>query len=96
MIFWNYFGSETMDDMDRRILEAIYERSPPRKWVYSINVKKAIGLDETEFVDRLTRLERLGFINTQSGTYEKGQSLKNGMDQIRLTDLGWSVLKGKR
>ena len=83
-----------MDDMDRRILEAIYERSP-RKWVYPINVKKALGLDEPELGDRLTCLERWGFINTQSGAYEEGHSLNNGMNQIRLTDLGWKVLKSK-
>ena len=77
--------------IDRMILEAILERSPS-KWVNPINVKRALGLDETEFGDRLIRLEGWGFINTQSGTYEEGHSLKNGMNQIRLTDLGWSVL----
>jgi RIO-like serine/threonine protein kinase len=84
-----------MDDMDCRILEAMYERSL-RKWIFAINVKKALDLDETEFGDRLTRLERMGFISTQSGTYEEGHSLKNGMNQIRLTDRGWGVLKGRR
>jgi RIO-like serine/threonine protein kinase len=80
---------------DRKILESILERSLT-KWVNPVNVNRALGLDETEFGDRLTRLERWGFINTQSGTYEEGQSLKNGMNQIRLTERGWGVLKGER
>ena len=80
---------------ERKILESILERSPT-KWVNPVNVERAIGLDETEFGDHLTRLERWGFINTQSGTYEEGRSLKNGMNLIRLTDKGWNVLKGER
>jgi hypothetical protein len=79
---------------DRKILESILERSVT-KWVYPVNVNRALGLDETEFGDRLTRLEKWGFINTQSGTYEEGHSLKNGMNQIRLTERGWSILKEK-
>lgn len=77
---------------DRKILESILERSLT-KWVNPVNVNKALELDETEFEDRLTRLERWGFINTQSGTYEEGRSLKNGMNQIRLTERGWDVLR---
>ena len=82
---------------DRKILESIQDRSLT-KWVNPVNVNRALGLDETEFGDRLTRLERWGLINThtQSGTYEEVQSLKNGINQIRLTERGWSVLKGER
>ena len=80
---------------DRKILETILERSLT-KWVNPVNVNRALGLDGTEFGDRLTRLERWGFINTQSGTYEEGQSLNNGMNQIRLTERGRGVLKGER
>ncbi len=80
---------------DRKILESILERSV-NKWVYPANVNRALGLDETEFEDRLTRLERWGFINIQSGTYEEGHSLKNGVNLIRLTERGWGVLKGER
>ena len=79
---------------DRKILESILERSVT-KWVNPVNVNRALGLDETEFGDRLTRLKQWGFINTQSGTYEEGHSLKNGMNQIRLTECGWGVLKEK-
>jgi RIO-like serine/threonine protein kinase len=80
--------------VDRKILESILERSLT-KWVNPVNVNRALGLDETEFGDRLTRLERWGLINTQSGTYEEGHSLRNGMNQIRLTERGWDVLKEK-
>ena len=62
---------------DKKILESILERSPI-KWVNPVNVNRALELDETEFGDRLTRLEICGFINTQSGTYEEGHSIKNG------------------
>ncbi len=79
---------------DRKILESILERSLT-KWVNPVNVNRALGLDETEFEDRLTRLERWGFINTQSGTFEEGHSLRNGMNQIRLTKRGWGILKGE-
>jgi len=41
---------------DRKILESILERSVT-KWVNPVNVNRALGLDETEFGDRLTRLE---------------------------------------
>ena len=80
---------------DKKILESILERSPI-KWVNPVNVNRALELDETEFGDHLTRLEICGFINTQSGTYAEGHSIKNGMNQIRLTDRGWGALKGKR
>jgi hypothetical protein len=80
---------------DRKILESILERSLT-KWVNPVYVNRALGLDEIEFMDRLIRLERWGLINTQSGTYVEGHSLKNGMNQIRLTEHGWGVLKGER
>jgi RIO-like serine/threonine protein kinase len=81
--------------LDRMILEAILERSLTN-WVNPIYVKRALALDETEFGDRLIRLEKWGLINTQSGTYEEAHSLENGINLIRLTDLGGSVLLEKR
>lgn len=88
-------GAATMDvinETDKKILKAIYDRSPTG-WVFSVNVKSALRLEKKVFLDRLTRLKKLGYINTQSGSYnEEHLILKNGLNQLQLTDLGRSLL----
>ena len=84
-----------IDEIDKRILESINDRSPTR-WVISVNVKRALKLEKTVLLDHLTRLKEMGYINTQSGSFNEGHLiLKNGLNQIQLTDLGRSVLRRK-
>ena len=83
---------DLLDDMDRRILKAIWERSLTG-WVFSVNVKSALRLEKKAMLDHLPRLKELGYINTQSGSYEEGHLiLKDGFNQLQLTDLGRSLL----
>ena len=83
---------DLMDDMDRRILKAIYERSPTG-WVFSVNVKSALRLEKKEMLSRLVRLKELGYIDAQSGSFDEGHLiLKDGFNQLQLTDLGRSLL----
>ena len=81
-----------IDEIDKRILKAIYDRSPSG-WVFSVNVKSALRLEKMAILDHLPRLKELGYINTQSGSYEEGHLiLKDGLNQLQLTDLGRSLL----
>jgi hypothetical protein len=84
-----------IDEIDKKILGAINDRSPT-KWVNSVNVKKALRLEKIVFRDHLARLKTLGHVDTQPANYPEGHSNKNGINQIRLTDLGRSVLRGRR
>jgi RIO-like serine/threonine protein kinase len=84
-----------IDEIDRKILEAINDRSPT-KWVNSVNVKRALRLEKIVFRDHLTRLKILGYIDTPPVNYTEEHSNKNGIHQIRLTDIGRSLLMEKR
>ena len=86
---------DAIDEIDKKILEAINDRSPTG-WVFSVNVKSALRLEKKVLLDRLTRLKELGYINTQSGSYNEGHLiLKNGLNQVQLTDLGRNILRRK-
>ncbi|HQJ80830.1 MAG TPA: hypothetical protein PLW21_10120 [Methanothrix sp.] len=79
---------EALDDIDMRILKAIYDRSPTG-WVFSVNVKSALRLEKKVMLDHLVRLKELGCINAQSGSFDEGHLiLKDGLNQVQLTDLG--------
>jgi len=83
---------DLLDDMDRRILRAIWERSLTG-WVFSVNVKSALRLEKKAMLGRLVRLKELGYINAQSGSFDEGHLiLKDGFNQLQLTDLGRSLL----
>ena len=83
---------DATDEIDKKILEAINDRSTTG-WVFSVNVKNALRLEKKVLLDSLTRLKELGYINTQSGSYnEEHLILKNGLNQLQLTDLGRSLL----
>ena len=86
---------DAIDEIDKNILEAINDRSPTR-WVFSVNVKSALRLEKRVLLDCLIRLKELGYINTQSGSYNEGHLiLKNGLNQVQLTDLGRNILRRK-
>jgi len=81
---------DVIDEIDKKILNAICDRSPTG-WVFSVNVKSALRLEKKVLLDRLTRLKELGYINTQSGSYNEGHlTLINDFNQIQLTNLGRS------
>lgn len=83
---------DAIDEIDTRILKAIYDRSPSG-WVFSVNVKSALRLEKKAMLDHLPRLKELGYINAQSGSHEEGHLiLKDGLNQLQLTDLGRSLL----
>jgi len=83
---------DDMDEIDKKILKAIYDRSP-NGWVFSVNVKSALKLEKKVLIDHLIRLKELGYINTQSGSYDEGHLiLKDGFNQLQLTDPGRSFL----
>ncbi len=86
---------DIIDEIDEKILKAIYDRSLTG-WVFSVNVKRALRLEKKVLLDRFTRLKEFGYINTQSGSRKEGHlTLKNGLNQIQLTDLGRSFLMKK-
>ena len=83
---------DLLDDMDRRILRAIWERSLTG-WVFSVNVKSALRLEKKAMLGRLVRLKELSYINAQSGSFDEGHLiLKDGFNQLQLTDLGRFLL----
>jgi hypothetical protein len=86
---------DVIDEIDEKILKAICDRSLTG-WVFSVNVKSALRLEKNVLLDRFTRLKEFGYINTQSGSHKEGHlTLKNGLNQIQLTDLGRSFLMKK-
>ena len=83
---------DVIEEIDEKILKAIYDRSP-NGWVFSVNVKSALKLEKKVLIDHLTHLKELGYINTQSGSYDEGHLiLKDGFNQLQLTDPGRSFL----
>lgn len=83
---------DDMDEIDKQIIKAIYDRSPTG-WVFSVNVKSALKLEKKVLIDHLIHLKELGYINAQSGSFDEGHLiLKDGFNQLQLTDPGRSFL----
>jgi len=84
-----------MDNQDLKILGAMNAISP-MSFVSPIEVNKIIKLDKIELGDRLTLMKKSGHVDVITRDFVSSMTLPNFIAKIKLTDLGRSVLKGKR
>ncbi len=84
---------ESMDNIDKKILEAI--ASLRRSFPNADEINNLLGLDPGLLGDRLEIMEKTkGYVKTLSGTYAPG-SLPNGIYAAGLTAEGRMILRGK-
>jgi DNA-binding Lrp family transcriptional regulator len=84
-----------MDEVDRKILEAINTVSP-KLFVSPVKVNEVLRLNETELGDRLMLLKRSGHVDIMTGEYSSSLTLPNLITKVYLTELGRQSLKEKR
>jgi RIO-like serine/threonine protein kinase len=84
-----------MDDIDRKILEAINTISP-KSFISPVKVNEILRLDPTELGDRLKTLKKSGHVDIMTSEYPSSLTLPNSISKVYLTELGRQSLKDKR
>jgi hypothetical protein len=84
-----------MDDIDRKILEAINTISP-KSFISPVKVNENLRLDPTELGDRLKLLKKSGHVDILTSEYPSSLTLPNSISKVYLTELGRQSLKDKR
>ncbi len=84
-----------MDDIDRKILEAINTISP-KSFISPVKVNEILRLNATELGDRLRLLKKSGHVDTMTSEYPSSLTLPNSISKVYLTELGRQSLKDKR
>jgi hypothetical protein len=84
-----------MDDIDRKILEAINTISP-KSFISPVKVNEILRLDPTELGNRLMLLKKSGYVDIMTSDYPSSLTLPNTISKVYLTELGWQSLKEKR
>ncbi len=81
-----------MDNVDKKILEAIHNASP-KLFVSPIEVKEALKLDIAQLGNRLMLLKKSGYVDIITSEYPSSMTLPNAISKVHLTDLGRQILK---
>jgi len=84
-----------MDDIDRKILEAINTISP-KSFISPVKVNETLRLDPTELGNRLMLLKKSGHVDIMTSEYPSSLTLPNSISKVYLTELGRQSLKEKR
>ncbi len=84
-----------MDDIDRKILEAINAISP-KLFISPVKVNEILRLNATELGDRLMLLKKSGHVDIMTSEYPSSLTLPNSISKVYLTELGRQSLKDKR
>jgi hypothetical protein len=84
-----------MDDIDRKILEAINTISP-KSFISPVKVNEILRLDPTELGNRLMLLKKSGYVDIMTSDYPSSLTLPNTISKVYLTELGRQSLKEKR
>jgi len=84
-----------MDEIDIKILAAIYKVSP-KLFVSPVKVNEVLRFNETELGDRLMLLKKSGHVDIMTGEYSSSLTLPNLVTKVYLTDLGRQSLKEAR
>jgi hypothetical protein len=84
-----------MDDIDRKILEAINAISP-KLFISPVKVNEILRLNATELGDRLMLLKKSGHVDIMTSEYPSSLTLPNSISKVYLTELGRQSLKDKK
>jgi hypothetical protein len=84
-----------MDEIDRKILEAINTISP-KSFISPVKVNENLRLDPTELGGRLKLLKKSGHVDIMTSEYPSSLTLPNSISKVYLTELGRQSLKDKR
>jgi hypothetical protein len=84
-----------MEDVDKKILEAINKLSPKTS-ISPVKVNEILKLDETELGIRLKLLKKSGHVDIMTSEYASSLTLPNAISKVFLTELGRETLKEKR
>jgi len=84
-----------MDDIDRKILEAINTLSS-KSFISPIKVNEIVKLNETELGSRLKLLKKSGHVDIMTSEYPSSLTLPNSISKVYLTELGRQSLKQKK
>ena len=84
-----------MDDIDRKILEAINTISP-KSFISPVKVNEILKHNPTELGNRLMLLKKSGHVDIMTSEYPSSLTLPNAISKVYLTELGRQSLKEKR
>jgi len=84
-----------MDDIDKKILEAINTISP-ESFISPVKVNEILKLNETELGNRLKLLKKSGHVDIMTSEYPSSLTLPNSISKVYLTESGRQSLKEKR
>ena len=84
-----------MDDLDRKILEAINTVSP-KSFISPVKVNDLLKMNETELGIRLMLLKKSGHVDVMTSEYPSSLTLPNAISKVYLTDLGRKTLNELR
>jgi hypothetical protein len=84
-----------MDDIDRKIIEAI-DAISPKSFISPVKVNEILRLDPTELGNRLMLLKKSGCVDIMTSEYPSSLTLPNAISKVYLTELGRKSLKERR
>jgi hypothetical protein len=84
-----------MDDVDRKILEAI-DAISPKSFISPVKVNEILRHNPTELGNRLMLLKKSGYVDIMTSEYPSSLTLPNAISKVYLTELGRQSLAGKR
>ena len=84
-----------MDNVDRKILEAIHNASP-KLFVSPIKVNEVLKLDINQLGNRLMLLKKSGHVDIITSEFPSSLTLPNTISKVYITDLGRQILKKKK
>ncbi len=84
-----------MDDIDRKILEAI-DAISPKFFISPVKVNAILKHNPTELGNRLMLLKKSGHVDIMTSEYPSSLTLPNAISKVYLTELGRKSLVEKR
>jgi DNA-binding Lrp family transcriptional regulator len=81
-----------MDEIDRKILEAINAISP-KSFISPVKANESLGLNTTDLGNRLKLLKKSGYVDIITSEYPSSLTLPNAISKVCLTELGRQNLK---
>ncbi len=84
-----------MDDIDRKILEAI-DAISPKSFISPVKVNEILKHNPTELGNRLMLLKKSGHVDIMTSEYPSSLTLPNAISKVYLTELGRKSLVEKR
>ncbi len=81
-----------MDDVEMKILKAIFELSP-KSFVSPVKVNEILQMDEVVLGNRLKLMKKSGHVDIMTSEYPTSLALPNSISKVYITELGRESLK---